>query len=83
MPKLGENAGRFAGEVARLLKERRKKSGLSKLALAQRAGLDQRTITFIEEGVNVPSIGTLHVICEALGIKTGWLVSMADRAARE
>ncbi|NJR41622.1 MAG: helix-turn-helix transcriptional regulator [Akkermansiaceae bacterium] len=38
----------------------RLKKGLSKLALAQRAGLDQRTITFIETGVQYTEVWRLY-----------------------
>lgn len=53
--------------------------GWSKLALAQKAGVDQRTITFIENGVNVPSLVTLFVICKALRVKVGTVVGKAAR----
>lgn len=58
----------FARCIAAHLVFYRLKRGLSKLAVAQRAGLDQRTITFIEKGVNVPSIVTLFVVCRAIGV---------------
>lgn len=67
----------FARLVAENLVFHRLRLGLSKLALAQKAGLDQRTITFIEEGVNVPSLVTLFVICRALGIKVTTVVNNA------
>ena len=60
------DAREFARRVALRLKTRREELGMSKLAVAQHAGLDQRTITFIEEGVNVPSLTTLFSICTAL-----------------
>ena len=66
----------FAQQVAARLKARREALGMSKLALAQRAGLDQRTITFIEEGVNVPSLVTLFCICKALKISVAKVVSL-------
>jgi DNA-binding XRE family transcriptional regulator len=78
VPKLSEEQ-RFARLVAEHLVFRRLKLGLSKLALAQKAGLDQRTITFIENGVNVPSLVTLFMICKALGLKAGAVVSHATR----
>lgn len=57
----------------------RLKRGMSKLALAQKAGLDQRTITFIENGVNVPSLVTLFVICRAMGVNVATVVSNAAK----
>jgi len=46
------------------------------LSLAQKSGLDQRTITFIENGVNVPSVVILFVICRVLGKKVATVVGM-------
>lgn len=83
VPKKASSSDRFAGEVARLLRVRRERLRLSKLALAQRAGIDQRTVTFIEDGINVPSIGTLHSLCKALGITVTTVVNNAERATRD
>ena len=81
MPKLSEEQ-QFARLVAEHLVFHRLKLGLSKLALAQKAGLDQRTITFIENGVNVPSLVTLFMICRAMGVKVGTVVGNAARGQR-
>ncbi len=75
----GSEEQQFARLVAEHLLARRLKLGLSKLALAQMAGLDQRTITFIENGVNIPSVVTLFVICRALKVKIGTIVGSAAR----
>jgi DNA-binding XRE family transcriptional regulator len=66
-----------------LLRVRRERLRLSKLALAQQAGIDQRTVTFIEDGINVPSIGTLHSLCKALGITVTTVVNKAERTTRD
>jgi Predicted transcriptional regulators len=62
------------GEIARIgkalaavLKELREKQGLSKNALAQKAGISVQSVSFIEEGVNSPSVSTLLRLCDALG----------------
>ncbi len=70
-------AQEFARKVAEHLKSHRLRLGMSKLAVAQRAGLDQRTITFIEEGVNIPSLVTLHLICQSLGADVAEIVAAA------
>ena len=69
----------FARLVAEHLAFHRLKLGLSKLALAQKAGVDQRTITFIENGVNVPSLVTLFVICRAMSLNVGTLIRNAAK----
>lgn len=52
---------------------------MSKLALAQKAGVDQRTVTFIEEGVNIPSLTTLFSICQGLEINVATIVRLAAK----
>ncbi len=69
----------FARLIAEHLASHRLKCGLSKLALAQKAGLDQRTITFIENGVNVPSLVTLFVICRAMDVSVATIVANAAK----
>ena len=69
------SADDFGRELARILAIRRDELGLSKLALAQRAGLDQRTITFIERGTNSPNIKTLFVLCEALDLDISLVIA--------
>ena len=78
MPNVSEEQ-HFARLVAEHLVFHRLKRGLSKLALAQKAGVDQRTITFIENGVNVPNLVTLFVICKALRVKVGAVIGKAAR----
>lgn len=56
----------FVKEVAGRIRIRRNELGLSKLAVAQRAGLDPRAITFVEENRRVPSIATVCRIAIAL-----------------
>ena len=78
VPKLTEEQV-FARLVAEHLVFHRHKRGWSKLRLAQKAGVDQRTITFVEDGVNVPSLVTLFVICKALKVNVGAVVGKAAR----
>lgn len=71
------SAEEFSAVLAKFLVRHREEAGMSKLALAQKSGLDQRTITFIERGTNSPSIKTLYLLCEALGVDMARLISDA------
>lgn len=58
-----QNTGKaVAAEVQR----RRESLGLSRNALAQKAGISVQSVCFIENGVNSPSLSTLLRICHAL-----------------
>ena len=72
---LPETADAFARNVAERVRQRRLALGLSKLAVARAAGLDQRAITFVENSIRVPSIATLYRIAFALGTTVGDLVN--------
>jgi transcriptional regulator with XRE-family HTH domain len=68
-------------EFARLLKEVREERGLSLGALAQRAGLNRQTITFIEQQVRTPNLDTMLRISSALGLRLGKLIADAEKRA--
>lgn len=65
----------FTRGVAGRISARRAALGLSKLAVAKKAGLDQRAITFVETGSRIPSIATLFQISVALETTVAELVS--------
>jgi transcriptional regulator with XRE-family HTH domain len=69
----------FARCIAAHLVYHRINKGLSKLAVAEKAGLDQRTITFIERGINVPSVVTLFLICRAMGVDISKIVAASAK----
>lgn len=56
----------FVKKVSKLIRDRRLEMGMSKLAVAQKAGLDPRAITFVEENRRTPSIATIYRISIAL-----------------
>lgn len=60
--------------VAKLRAERTK-LGLSKRALAIKAGLDPKTIGLIERGERNPTLYTLALIATALEMDLGYIIS--------
>lgn len=58
----------FGKAVAAELQARREGLGLSRNGLAQKAGISVQSVSFIENGVNSPSLSTLLRICHALEI---------------
>jgi len=70
-----QSADDFGKKLSELLILHREKLGVSKLALAQKSGLDQRTITFIERGTNSPSVKTLFLLCKALELDMARIIS--------
>ena len=80
VPKLNRQE-RIEREVARLIKARREKLGLSKVVTARRAGLATMTIFFVEESKRSPSINTLLRIAAALDVDLWKLIRAATTAA--
>ena len=59
-------AEEFVSQVVSRLEQRRLAIGLSRRALALRAGLDPRTVGLVERGERCPSLHTLFLLAEAL-----------------
>ncbi len=76
--RLADRADDFTQLVAGRILARRLDLGMSKLAVARAAGLDQRAITFVENSVRVPSISTLYRIAAALEVPIADLVKTTD-----
>jgi transcriptional regulator with XRE-family HTH domain len=71
----------ICSQLARLLKEVRKRRGLSLNALARRAGLARQTLSYIEKKKEIPRLNTLFLIAPALGVKLEHLIAKARRRA--
>jgi DNA-binding XRE family transcriptional regulator len=68
----------ISSAVAAELRLQREAVGLSRNALAQKAGISVQAVCFIENGVNSPSLTTLLRICHALGIKLESILQRVD-----
>lgn len=53
-------------EVAALLREERERQGLSMSAVAERAGLSQQMVSYVERGMRIPTLETLLRLSHAL-----------------
>lgn len=61
-------------------KELRRKARLSQAQLADAAGVDQKTISFIEVGkVRDPRYGTISAIAQVLGVTPAFLAAIVSR----
>ena len=68
---------RIASEVARLLHEERKRANLSMTTVAERGGLSQQMISYVERGIRMPTLGTLLRMTDALDISLPELLKKA------
>jgi transcriptional regulator with XRE-family HTH domain len=57
-----------SAQVARLLKKERIKQGLSMSVLAERAGLSQPMVSYVEREMRKPTLDTLLRLSDAMGI---------------
>lgn len=65
--------------VAELLRSRREKQGLSMNIIAQRAGLSQQMVSYVERGMRNPTLETLLRLCTALQISLPDVIQAAER----
>lgn len=75
---------RSLNEIGPTLAKIRKNKGYSLRKMAIKTGLNLATISKVETGNNYPSLGTLEILCKALGIDSigflydGTTINMED-----
>jgi transcriptional regulator with XRE-family HTH domain len=68
-------------KVASILRAERLKKGLSMNALAERAGLSQQSVSYIEREMRVPNLDTLLRITAVLKIDLEVIIAQARKEA--
>ena len=71
-----------AANVVRILRDERKKRGLSMNQVAERSGLSQGMISLVEHDLRNPTLDTLLRIADALEIDLSKVLIEASKAAR-
>lgn len=56
-------------DVLRIIKDRRKRLGVTQLDLAQMSGVSIATVKDMDRGQGNPSLDTLNRICDILGLE--------------
>ena len=64
------------GNIGRVIKTYREKTGLKQATLAKKAGISTSMLSQIERSAVSPSIETLFVVCDALGLDIAHLFSI-------
>ena len=67
-------ADELARDFGKVLRETRKRQGLSQQSLALETDLDRTYISLLERGKRQPSLRTLFILAEALGTRASALV---------
>ena len=70
----------ICSHVARLLREARLKQNLSMTVLAERAGLSQQSISYVEREMRIPNLDTLLRITGVLGVELDEIIKQARQA---
>ena len=73
-------AQKIVHQVVDLLKQQREALGWSQRALAARAGLDPKTVNLIERKDRSPTLFTLALLSEAMGIQLSKLLEQSESA---
>jgi len=64
--------------LANRLRTRRVELGLSQESLAERAQINQSTVSLLERGDQTPTLNSLIQLTQALDISMDWLLSITD-----
>ena len=72
----------IAAEVAKLLRKEREHRNLSMTTVAEKAGLSQQMVSYVEREMRSPTLDTLLRIADALEIDLGDVLQRAQRAAQ-
>jgi len=71
-----------AGNVVRILREERKRLGLSMNQVAERSGLSQPMISLVERDLRNPTLDTLLRIADVLEVDLSNVLIQASKEAR-
>lgn len=71
----------FCAAVSQALKEERLRRNLSMSAVAERAGISQQMVSYVERGIRKPTLDTVFRIGVALEADLGRLVTAAMKNA--
>jgi len=68
-------------QVARILREERRRQGLSMTAVAERAGLSQQMVSYVEREMRTPNLDTVLRMSYALDLDSAEVIRRAQKAA--
>jgi transcriptional regulator with XRE-family HTH domain len=65
--------------IVRLLREERRRQGLSKYAVEQRCGISQQMVGYVERGLRRPSLETALRIADGIGVDLADIIKKANK----
>lgn len=68
--------------VAKALRTERERRGLSMTAVAERAGLSQQMVSYVERGMRVPTLDTLLRIAGSIDLDLSGVLKRAMKVRR-
>jgi transcriptional regulator with XRE-family HTH domain len=66
-------------KIIQLLKEERERRGLSKYVVAQKSGLSQQAIGYMEKGHRIPSLETVLRVAKAMDVDLAEIIKLARK----
>lgn len=72
-------SGQLQLAFGHVVRELRHQAGLSQEELSFRCGRHRTYVSLIERGRNAPSITTLWLLAEALGVRPGEIIASVER----
>jgi transcriptional regulator with XRE-family HTH domain len=66
-------------KIIQLLQEERERQGLSKYAIAQKSGLSQQAVGYMEKGHRIPSLETVLRVAKAMDMNLSEIIKRAEK----
>jgi transcriptional regulator with XRE-family HTH domain len=73
----------FCAAISEALKEARLRKKLSMSAVAERAGISQQMVSYVERGIRKPTVDTVFRISVALEVDLGRIIKSATKRMGE
>jgi transcriptional regulator with XRE-family HTH domain len=73
----------ICSEVARILRNERQRRKMSMTKLAEKAGLSQQSVSYVERELRVPNLETLLRITGVLGIDLADVIAQAEKVGEK
>jgi transcriptional regulator with XRE-family HTH domain len=76
-----KSCAELSERIVRLLRDERKRQGLSKYAVEQKSGISQQMVGYVERGLRRPSLETALRIADGLGVDLAEVIKKARKVA--
>jgi len=83
LARMAHTQSAMSDAFSRVVKKHREEGGLSRAALAKKAGLHQTYVGLLEREERSPNLDTANAIADALGLSLAQMITEAERICKK